>query len=196
MNAEATTATPSGDTEVVVTPEVPQPPAGTTFTQDQLNAAIAKEKRIWQQQQKDAADKARQAAEEEAKVKQGEFQALAEQRAARIAELEGADRAKAERLGTLEQEITTQVEARVKLLPAEIVDMKPETDDPLVLYRWLPRAEAAAKKLAETPEPAPPPRNPGTPPGPRGGSGIVTTTTTPTDAIAAKRASGGYDSIV
>jgi hypothetical protein len=167
-------------------PEAPQQPAG-TLTQEQFNAALAAERRKWKTDQEAATAKAQRDAEEAAKAKQGEFQSLAEQRAARIAELEATEAGKAERLTALETEIKQQTDARLKALPKEIAEMKPETDDPLIVYRWLARAEQAAAKLTGQQ----PPRNPGTPPGPRGG-GVNPTAGAGGDTVAAKRASGDY----
>lgn len=173
------TVTQSGNTEVTT------PPAAGTFTQDQVNAMLADERRKEQAKQKEATDKARRETEEANKAKQGEFQSLAEQRAARITELEAAEGSKTERLTALEVEIKAQTDARLKLLPQEIRDMKPETDDPLVVYRWLTRAEQAASKLTGQK-----PANPGTPPGPRNGSGAPSSAAG--DVLAQKRSSGIY----
>ncbi len=160
-----------------------------TFTQEQINTFIANEKRQWQSAQKAAADKIKADAEAAAAAEKGEFKTLAEQRAARIAELEATDGSRQERLTALEAEIKAQSDARLKALPKEIAEMKPETDDPLIVYRWLARAEQAAVKLTGAAQPI---VNRGTPPGPRNSGALAVASNGPSnDVLAEKRARMG-----
>lgn len=170
------------------TPSPAQPPASSaaTFTQDQLNAAIAEEKRKWKAQQDAAADKARKDAEEKAAAEKGEFEKLATDRATRITALEAEQAGAAERVAAYEAEMERQIKARLRSLPEEIRAMAPEGDT-LTRFAWLDKAEQAAAKLAAT-------RTPGTPPGPRGtGAAPPSSATAGADALAQKRAGGGYD---
>lgn len=67
----------------------PEPkPETPTFTQAQINAIIADERRKWESKAEADRKKAEDAAKEAALKEQGEYKALAEQHASRIAELE------------------------------------------------------------------------------------------------------------
>jgi hypothetical protein len=146
------------------------------LTQAQVNAILAKERKAWEAQAKARAD-------DDLKAKQGEWEALATQRQATLTQLEADVQSKDERLAAFADEMDKQAKARLRQLPDEIKAMAPE-GDVLALYAWLGKAEAAAAKL--TPKPPT-----GTPPGPRGNPQAPMNT--PEDAIARKRASGGYD---
>lgn len=168
------------------TPEV-QPPTvpSAAFTQEQLNSAIAEEKRKWKQQQDAAiAEAGRKAAEAEAKQK-GEFEKLATDRGARLETIEADYATLQERYTALTELIEKQAKGRIQALPDELRAMKPE-GDVTALLDWLGKAEIAASKLLSTP------RSPGTPAGPRLGSGIGSYDS-PAEILAQKRASGGYD---
>lgn len=163
-----------------------QPPASSAaqFTQDQLNAAIAEEKRKWKQAQAaEVAEAARKAAEAEAATK-GEFEKLATDRQARITALEAEQATSTERLVAYEGEMERQIKARLRALPEEIRAMAPEGDT-LARFAWLDKAEAAAQKLSAT-------QTPGTPTGPRGTGAAPPIAATATDLASKKKASGEY----
>lgn len=149
---------------------------GKVLTQEQFNAALAKERKAWE-----ASAKAR--SDEEIKIKQGEWEAVANERKQALDKLTAEIADRDSRLQTFAEEMERQAKARVRALPDELKAMAPE-GDVLALYSWLSKAEAAAAKLA--PKPAT-----GTPPGPQG-QGMAPMATS-NDLIARKRASGGYD---
>ncbi len=169
------TATASGQTQA---DQAGAQTGGTTqprFTQEELNALLAKER-------KETERRLKQQAEDDLKVKQGEFQSLAEQKAARVAELEAAKQTTEDRLAAISEAMTRQAEARLKALPAEIKAMAPE-GDVLALYTWLEKAETAAQKLTTQKTALA-----GTNTGPSGTGSGVTGTTNNADLIAEKRA--------
>lgn len=162
-----------------------QPESGDRrFSQDELNAFLAREKAKWKSDQEAKIARERQQAEDDAKAKQGEYQTLADQRATRIAELETKSQSTDERLTALSEAMEKQAKAHMKALPEEIKAMAPQ-GDVLALYDWLEKAEVAAAKLTAQL------RTPGTPAGPKG-NGQATATTSTSDLIAQKRASGDY----
>ena len=182
--SDDTTATQTGTSADTAPQAGEAAPSSTTtdhpraFSQEDLNRILAANKREWEKQAKRAADDAKAAA-------QGEFQTLAEQRAARIAELEQQATTAAAIVERYQAEVQAEVDARVKQLPQELRALQPD-GDPLVVYAWLKKAEAAASKLtAATAAHA-------TPPGPAGTGGGPFVTATPADVIARKRASGIY----
>lgn len=184
-DAGATGGTPAGTgTQPVQQAEAPKP----GFTQDQLNAAIAEEKRRWKKQQDDEAKELQRKADEAAAVQRGEFEKIANERGARATELEGQLEGTQAQLTALTEAMEKQIKARIKPLPDELREMIPESADVLTRYELVGKAELAAAKLSAIP-PAPKPPL-GTPPGPRG-SGTSNTTHTP-DLVAQKRAGGEY----
>ena len=160
------TPQPAGNPAQPTEPTPAQPPASgaASFTQEQLNAAIAEEKRKWKRQQDEAAAEVKRKADEEARIKAGEFESVANERATRITALEAEHTAASEQLTRYQEEMERQIKARLKVLPEEIRAMAPE-GDALTRFAWLEKAEAAAKTLTAT-------RTPGTPAGPRG-SGVA-----------------------
>lgn len=167
------------------TPPSAQPPAQSvaTFTQEQLNAALAEEKRKWKRQQDEAAAEAKRKADEDAKAKAGEWEKLANERAARVTELEQADATAQERLAAYEGVLTAQIKARAKALP-EAARAKLPDGDPLAQLAWLDAVEAAVQ--AATPAVTKPVLRT-----PAGGTGS-TAPQSASDLVAAKRASGDY----
>lgn len=173
--SDDTTATQAGDS-AEPTPGTPGTPTPRPLTQDDLNRILAAEKRKWQQQAKRDADEAAAAA-------QGEYKTLAEQRAARIAELEQQSTDAAASLARYQAEVQQQIAARANALPEELRVLQPD-GDPLLVYRWLAKAEAAAQKLTAA-------ATTGTPTGARG-QRQDTTDISIADLAAAKRRSGVY----
>ena len=156
-------------------------PIAPVFNQDQVNKLIAAERRKIEAENKRKADEAAAAAA-------GQWQTLAEQRAAEVASIRTASEQLQTQLDTALELINAEAERRIKALPAELRAMKPE-GDALALYSWLPKAEAAAQKLAK---PADAPAA-GTPAGPRGAGSAPTGGISTTELINRKRASGDYD---
>jgi len=183
------TPQPAGIPAPAVDPATQPPvlPPAATLTQEQFNAAMAEEKRKWKTQQAtDAAEIARKA-DEVARVKAGEFESLATERATRIAALEAAQTTTAEQLTAYQAEMDRQIAARLAALPAELKALDPG-GDALSRFAWLAKAETAAAKLAPV-APRPPL---GTPRGPIGNGAATPAGGPPPDLIAQKKASGDY----
>lgn len=156
-------------------------PAAPAFNQEQVNKMIAAERRKVEAELKRKAD-------EQAAEAAGQWQTLAEQRAAEVASLRTASETTQAQLTTALALIEAEAERRIKALPAEIRAMKPE-GDAIAIYSWLPKAETAASKLAG--QPATPPA--GTPAGPRGAGSAPSQAISASELIMRKRASGDYD---
>lgn len=164
-------------------PVQPQASSAATFTQEQLNAALAEEKRKWKKQQDEAAAKARQEAEEKAALEKGEFEKLAGERGSRLAQIETEHTTLQERHTALTEAMEAQIKQRIKLLPEEMRELLGD-GDVLARYTQLGKLEAAAAKLTTVP------RGPGTPPGPRPAGG---NTPPAPDVATAKRSTINYD---
>lgn len=156
-------------------------PAAPAFNQEQLNKLLAAERRKVEGELKKKAD---EAAAEAA----GQWQTLAEQRAAEVTSIRATSEQLQTQLDTALELINAEAERRIKALPAELRAMKPE-GDALALYRWLPAAEAAASKLTK---PADAPAA-GTPAGPRGAGSAPAGGMSATELVNRKRASGDYE---
>ncbi|MBC8076961.1 MAG: hypothetical protein H7Y32_12865 [Chloroflexales bacterium] len=171
-----TTETQAGNTADAPAPTVPPTATdgGPTLTQAQFNAAIAKERRVWEQQQKKAADDAAAAA-------RGEYEQIATSRAQEIAALRGELEQRDTRLTALADTLEQHVKGRLRALPEELRALAPE-GDVAQRFAWLEQAEKAAAKLAQQP-PA------GTPPGPRN---LGSVTTTGVDLAEQKRRNPNY----
>lgn len=162
----------------------PAPTAGErVFTQAELNAFLAEERRKADEKRKADEARARAQAAEEAAAKAGEWQTVAEQRkaAAEAAQAER-DRLQAER-DDLAAVVERTIKARLKSLPDELAALAPE-GTPAQRLAWLENAEKAAAKLNAGAAP----RTPGTPSGPRGIGGQQTPLgATEADLLAQKR---------
>lgn len=167
-----------------------QPPVASSaaFTQEQLNAAIADEKRKWKQQQdQQVAEAKRVAAETEAAAK-GEFEKLATERGTRLTALETEHTTTTAQLTAYQAAMEVQIKARVKALPEELRDLLVE-GDVLTRYEQLGKLEAAAAKLA----PVAPTTPRQTPSGPRGPGSGPSVQPNNADLLAEKRAQvGGF----
>lgn len=96
--------------------------------------------------------KARQAEDEKKLADQAKWQELADQRQARIAELEPQHAALTERTTALEEILAAIVEKEVKEWPAEVKEFDPGKEaDVVARYKWLEKGRALAAKLAATP---------------------------------------------
>jgi chromosome segregation ATPase len=92
---------------------------------------------------KQKADEEAKAAEEQRLEAERKFEQLAQQRAARVAELEPI----AERYNALAAKLTADLEAQIEKLPAEIKQMKPATADLDDLIDWAEKARQLAAKM-------------------------------------------------
>lgn len=96
--------------------------------------------------------KARQAEDEKKLADQAKWQELADQRQARIAELEPQHAALTERTTVLEEILSGIVEKEVKEWPAEVKEFDPGKEaDVVARYKWLEKGRALAAKLAAAP---------------------------------------------
>lgn len=156
-------------------------PAAPAFNQEQVNKMIAAERRKVEAELKRKAD-------EQAAEAAGQWQTLAEQRAAEVVSIRTASEQLQTQLDTALALIAAEAERRIKALPVEIRAMQPE-GDAIALYGWLPKAEAAAQKLGK---PADAPAA-GTPAGPRGAGSAPNGSISATELVNRKRASGDYE---
>ena len=160
------------------TPAAPPSSEERTFTQADLDRIIRER----------LADEKRRA-DEKAKLKAGEFEQVANERATRITQLEEENKTTKEQYDALVRLIDAENKERIKALPAEMRDLVP-MGDVLAQREWLTKAEKAAAKLSST-QPTSPVSTPGTPSGPRG-TGAASANTSINDVIAQKRRSGHY----
>jgi len=138
-----------------------QPPAGQpqnggtqqdrTFSQADVDRIVAERLARAQQKAQADADKARQEAEQRALAEQGEYKTLAEQRAAKLAELEP----KAGQVERYERALKAQVDHLRKDLPDHITALLDKMD-PAEQLEYL---AANRDKLVATPPPANPAPN-------------------------------------
>ncbi len=185
------TATQTGTSEAAPS-EATTAPAGTLLTQDQFNAALAKERREWQAKQRAETERARQEAEQAAAERNGEYQRLADERKTKITTLEGDLSQHQERINALTEAMNAQIESRVNALPDEVRALLPTNSDPLALFAALPNAEALAAKLQPAAPTQAAPRVV-TPTGPRGtGTSAGNVTPSTSDLMERKRRSGIY----
>jgi hypothetical protein len=124
------------------------------FTQDDLNRIAAKTREEEKAKAKAAKDKEDKERLEAEAAKQGEFQKLADDRKAKIDELEP-------KLGNLQSELDSYrssvaeiVKVELKALPEEVRDISPaqyaedkSLINPLDVLAWLPKGKALAEKL-------------------------------------------------
>ena len=97
------------------------------------------------------ADKAQQAEAEKRLAEDAQWKQLADQRQARLAELEPQATTQAERLAKFEAMLVTQLDAEIKDWPAELKSLDPGKDaDLLARFDWLQKSRALAAKLTAT----------------------------------------------
>ncbi len=113
------------------------------FTQADVDRIVAERVSREQRKAQEAADKARRDAEEKAALENGEFKKLAD---TYKAQLDGIA-PKADLADKLVEQLTAQIEARIKKLPAEVSALDPGAGDIVVRLAWLDRAEELAAKL-------------------------------------------------
>lgn len=160
--------------------EAQNPPAEPMIPKSRFDEINTKLRKLEADAAKREADQ--RAAAEQAAAAKGEFEKLATERGARLAQIEAEHTAQSERYTALVELIEKQARGRIQALPDEIRAMKPD-GDVVTLLDWLGKAETAAAKLTAQ-------RTPGTPPGPRGAGG--TTPAAPVDIRAAKATSLDY----
>lgn len=132
---------------------VSSPPASTkTFTQAELDQIIADRLDRQKRSLDSAADKQRTAAEQAALAEQGQFKTLAEQHAARIAELEP----KAQQVERYEKALDAQLATLKADLPDYVLTLL-ESQDKAAQLEWLAANRA---KLVAAPAPSTPPAVP------------------------------------
>jgi len=163
---------PTPGTEIVPPVDPAVPPAADDFDKDRAMATISKLRefeKTAKAQIKELADLKASKAESERKAAEeaGNYKSLFEQAQTERAALESQlaeQTTLQERYTALTELIEKQAKSRMQALPEEIRAMKPD-GDAMALLDWLGKAEIAASKLSAAP------RTPGTPPGPRLGSG-------------------------
>jgi uncharacterized coiled-coil protein SlyX len=156
--------TPGADTGTGTQPGTTA--AERTFTQAEVNAFLAEQKRKDEQRAKDAEARARQQEAEKAAAAAGEWQTVAEQRKAAADEAERRAADAAGRVEHLEARLAAQaavveklIKAQLAELPEAIRELAPGGDDLTARLEWVAKArKAAATQPAAT----------GTPAGPRG----------------------------
>lgn len=129
-----------------------------------------------QQQQREQAEK--QAADRQAAEK-GQFEKLATERGARLAQIEAEHQSAQAALAARDALLEQQVKARLKNLP-EAARSKMPAGDVIAQISWLDAVEAATQAAL--------PRTPGTPGGPRGSGAPGAPANPLSDLIAEKRA--------
>lgn len=152
---------------------------------DEVNTALAELKAWKAEREKEAAaaEAARKSQEEAEAAQRGEFEKLANERAAKLKEIEAQHASTAERIKAYEEAMEAQYKQRLKALPEAIRDLAP-SGDTLTRYNWLATAETAAAKLAK-------PEVRGTPSGPRGTGTSSNASTSSDDLKQQKRSTIG-----
>lgn len=120
-----------------------------TFTQAELDRVVQQRLAEEKDRAKKAVQKDKEAADEAARLKAGEFETLATERGAKVTTLEQQVETLTAQLKTYQDAIAAQLTERVKALPEELRALDPD-GDPVARLAWLVKAEAAAKKLAPT----------------------------------------------
>jgi|GEM_PF-6317656 len=165
------------------------PAADRTFTQSELNALLAEDRRKAKQAADAETARAKAAAAEAAAASAGEWQSVAEQRKAAAEAAEArADAVQAER-DALALEVEEEIKPRLRALPLELRELMPADGTSAQRLAAVRKLEAAAVKLGSMAAAAP---QRGSPPGPRGIGGLAApVSTAQADLIAEKRARYG-----
>lgn len=144
-----TPAAPGTKPEPTPTPTTPAPAAERVERVDQLPdwaqreiAELRKENANHREAKQKAADAATKAEEQRLEAER-KFEELAQQRQARIAELEPI----ADRYNALAAKLTAEMEAEIAKLPDEIKNMRPAGADLDDLIDWTERAKTLAAKM-------------------------------------------------
>jgi seryl-tRNA synthetase len=128
------------------------------FTQADLDRIAAKTRSEEKQKAKEAKEKEDREREEARAKEQGEFEKLANDRKAKIEELEPKVTQLETELGSYRSKVAEMVAAELKALPDEVRDISPaqygedkSLTNPLDVLAWLPKGKALAAKLDATP---------------------------------------------
>jgi DNA-binding transcriptional MerR regulator len=130
------------------------------FTQADLDRIVSDRIAREKDAEKERTKKAQEAAREQERIKAGELQAVAEERAAKLADLEPKVATLTETLTARDDLIEQLIKPRVKALPEEFQALLPDGDIAARVTALL-KVEKAAEKAQAL-------RSPGTPSGPRG----------------------------
>lgn len=125
-------------------PTKDDPPAPKTFTQDELNTLLAKERKDTEDRVRRKADEDRENDEAE---KRGEFETVKKNLTDKLAQAEADRDAAQTRLDEALKVITTTVEASWQDAPEEVRDLYDGEDDPLAKQAFL--SKPATAKLIE-----------------------------------------------
>jgi hypothetical protein len=150
------------------------------FTQADLDRVVSERLARERDAEKERTRKAAEQAKEQERIKAGELQAVAEERAAKLADLEPKVETLTATVETRDKLIEKLIEPRIKALSEEFRSLLPDGDI-AARVETLIKVEKAAEKAAQT-------RNPGTPGGPRGSGSPAPLTT----VITAKRVGDGF----
>jgi hypothetical protein len=144
---------PAGEPQGKDTPPKPEE-TDKKFTQADLDRIAAKTRQEEKDKAKAAKDKEEKERLEAEATKQGEFEKLANDRKAKLDELEPKVAALETERDTLKVTLAEIAEAELKALPKEVSDIAPaqRADDksltnPLDVLAWLPKGKALAEKL-------------------------------------------------
>lgn len=143
---------PAGKPEGKETP--PKPEDAPKFTQADLDRIASKTRQEERDRAKAAKDKEEKERLEAEATKQGEFEKLANDRKAKLDELEPKVTALEAERDTLKVTLAEIAEAELKALPKEVSDIAPaqraedkSLTNPLDVLAWLPKGKALAEKL-------------------------------------------------
>lgn len=118
-------------------------PTGKTFSQDDVNKII--QKRLKEEKERAKTEKET----EEAKAK-GEFEKLASKFEAEAKDTQAKYEALTAQHDELKDATNTLIATLSKGLPESIRELKPETDNPVELLKWLAKAQKIAGKLGKS----------------------------------------------
>lgn len=146
---------PAGKPEGKETPPKPEE-TEKKFTQADLDRIAAKTREEEKRKAKEAKDKEEKERLEAEATKQGEFEKLANDRKAKLEELEPKVTALETERDSLKLTLAEIAESELKALPKEVKDIAPaqyaedkSLTNPLDVLAWLPKGKALAEKLNE-----------------------------------------------
>lgn len=142
--------TPPETTPAATTVQATETPAGRIEDLPEFAQAIIKDLRSESAKRRKALDEAEKAAAAAAEAKlaeQNEWKTLAEQRAAKVAELEPLTG----KLAAYEKLLGEQLDAELKGWPKEVLELAPANADTLARLEWVNRSRPLAAKLMATP---------------------------------------------
>ena len=164
-----------GSTSAATTPEGEK-----RFTQAEVNAFLAEERRKADEKRKADEARAKAQAAEAAAKESGEWKTLAETVTHERDRLSAEHTATTERYAALAGQVEALIKAQLKELPDEIAALAPGGDDLAARLEWVAKARKAASKVATA-------QTPGTPSGPRGAGAAAVVQPSQADLIEQKR---------